>query len=151
MSSSTKGGIMAKPHYQFRIPEDLHGKVLAFRAETWKDQTEAMTVMIAAFFGQGSHVKFATPKKKIEWKPLSQFTKSRLAVYHCFGLFVGQKATSSDIATAIGGSTNNVSKRIGELASEGYVQPSGEYRRPCDSNKMLTLWRRTAKVYEVAK
>jgi len=137
---------MAKVTFQGRIPEGLMAQVEAYRADHGGiSPTEAMERMVKAFFGVGNHARFAdkripTPKKKITWKPLSQFTRSRMEVLQSFGLFVDSKATSSDIAIARGNSPNNVSKRLQELASEGYIKANGEYRKSNASGKMLTLW-----------
>lgn len=89
-----------------------------------------------------------TPKKKATWNPLSQHTKARMAVLNYVESrypLVG--ATSSEVAKGTGQMTGNAAKRLRELADEGYICSSGEYRQSLDSGKMLTVWI-TAKEYK---
>ncbi|OHD19940.1 MAG: hypothetical protein A2Y38_00580 [Spirochaetes bacterium GWB1_59_5] len=86
-----------------------------------------------------------TPKRKAEWKPLSEHTKARRRVFWYFDNAPHRGATSSEIASWVNGSTNNCAKRIQELAAEGYLEATGEYRKSRDSGKMLTVWKRTDK------
>ena len=69
-----------------------------------------------------------------------------MGVYSWFCTPAGDR-TSSEVAYFAKMSTNNVSKRIQELAAEGYLKPTGEYRKSRDSGKMLCVWKRTAKTY----
>jgi hypothetical protein len=85
------------------------------------------------------------PKKVVTWKPLSAHTKSRMQVLRSFDVRLRCEQTSSDAAHTTGQNTNNVAKRIQELAAEGYIEETGEYRKSRDSGKMLRVWKRTAK------
>jgi len=145
---------MVRPHVQFKIPHDLHIQVRAYGdRHGLKGDTAVMLHMLTAFFSVGNHAEFAkseripTTKKKATWKPLSEHTRARMQVLHTFEAEVFYGATTSDIAYLMSGeqTTNNVSKRIQELASEGYLEASGEYRKSRDSGKRLTVWRRTDK------
>lgn len=93
--------------------------------------------------------RIPTPKKKQTAYVLSEHTKARLEVFSTFEAreHFAKDHTSSDIAWVTGQSTNNVAKRIQELASEGYLEVTGEYRKSRDSGKMLTVWKRTTKTY----
>jgi len=142
---------MVKPHVQFKVPHDLHTQIRAYGdRHGLKGDTAVMLHLVTAFFSVGNHAEFSnperlpkTPKKKAEWKPLSTHTKARIAVYSWFGRT--PDATSSYIATLSGQSVNNAAKRIQELAAEGYLAATGEYRKSCHSSKRLTVWKRTDK------
>lgn len=90
--------------------------------------------------------RIPTSKKVRQLAPLSQHTKARMDVYAAF--FGDEQRTSSEAAFITGQSTNNASKRLQELSQQGYIEPSGDYRKSRDSSKRLMVWKRTTKAYQ---
>jgi hypothetical protein len=84
-------------------------------------------------------------KVKRTLKPLSEHTKARMAVYRWLQAS-SDGMTTTDIASRSLYSANDVATRVRELCSEGYAEPTGNYRKSVTGYKTLAVYRITDKL-----
>jgi hypothetical protein len=134
------------PLLSARVPADLYRRIIDHAAQHDPGPGGRTRIVVAALTAYMAPKPERIPSHKVKrtLKPLSEHTKARMAVYRWLRE-PGTMLTSSELAHWTGQTTNNAAKRCQELAAEGYIQASGQYRKSRDSGKMLTLWARTDK------
>ncbi len=132
-----------------RVPMAFYRQVIDHAAKHDPGQGGRTRVIVAALESyiaiKPKVERLPSHKVKRPFKPLSEHTKARLAVYKWLQASGFRGLTTAEIAVRASTSANDIATRVKELHSEGYVAATGEYRKSCSGYKMLAVYRVTDK------